>query len=61
MGELRMLEMVKSEASRRAAAGGFDVEILSVATANPPFTVSQAEATERAKDLYPHLEGLWPL
>jgi alkylresorcinol/alkylpyrone synthase len=56
-----MLEMVVTEAGKSAAAGGFDVEILSVATANPPFTLTQAEATERAKELYPHLEGLWPL
>ena len=56
-----MLEMVKTGAGRSAAAGGFDVEILSVATANPPFTLSQAEATERAKEFYPHLKALWPL
>jgi alkylresorcinol/alkylpyrone synthase len=56
-----MLEMVKTEVDRSGAVDGFDVEILSVATANPPFTVSQAEATERAKELYPHLESLWPL
>jgi alkylresorcinol/alkylpyrone synthase len=56
-----MLEVIKSEASRSAAAGGFDVEILSVATANPAFKLPQAEATERARALYPHLKRLWPL
>jgi alkylresorcinol/alkylpyrone synthase len=56
-----MLEMVRTGAGRSVAAGGFDVEILSIATANPPFTLSQAEATERARVFYPHLEALWPL
>jgi len=56
-----MLEAVKSAASGSAAARGFDVEIVSVATANPPFRLSQAEAAERARAIYPHLEALWPL
>ncbi len=56
-----MLEMVKTGVGRSAAAPRFDVEILSVATANPPFTLSQAEATERAKEFYPHLQALWSL
>jgi alkylresorcinol/alkylpyrone synthase len=56
-----MLEVIKSEASRSATAGGFDVEILSVATANPAFKLAQAEAAERARALYPHLKRLWPL
>jgi alkylresorcinol/alkylpyrone synthase len=56
-----MLEVIKPEASRSAAAAGFDVEILSVATANPTFKLTQAEATERARALYPHLKRLWPL
>jgi alkylresorcinol/alkylpyrone synthase len=56
-----MLEVIKSEASRNTAAAGFDVEILSVATANPAFELTQAEATERARALYPHLKRLWPL
>jgi len=56
-----MLDAVKSVANRDAAARGFDVEIMSVATANPPFRLSQADAAERARALYPHLEALWPL
>jgi alkylresorcinol/alkylpyrone synthase len=56
-----MLEVVKPEARRSAAAGGFDVEILSVATANPAFQLSQAEATERAREIFPHLKPLWSL
>src|SRR6202050_4520064 len=56
-----MLEMMNTQAGRSGAGAAFDVEILSVATANPPFTVSQAEATERAKEFYPHLKALWPL
>src|SRR5580704_9217908 len=56
-----MLEKVKSVANRSAAARGFDVEIMSVATANPPFRLTQADAAERARALYPHLESLWPL
>ena len=39
-----------------------DVEILSVATANPKHRVSQREALERAKTIFPHLsrlEGLY--
>jgi alkylresorcinol/alkylpyrone synthase len=56
-----MLETVKSEAKNVAATGGFDVEILSVATANPAFVLSQAEATRRAREIFPHLKALWPL
>ena len=56
-----MLQVIKSEASRSAATAGFDVEILSVVTANPSFQLSQAEATQRAQGLYPHLKALWPL
>jgi alkylresorcinol/alkylpyrone synthase len=56
-----MLEAVKPQAKSAAHAGGFDVEILSVATANPAFVLTQAEATTRARELYPHLKALWPL
>jgi alkylresorcinol/alkylpyrone synthase len=56
-----MLEIVKSAVSEIAATGGFDVEILSVATANPSFPLSQAEAAKRAKEIFPHLKGLWKL
>ena len=44
-----------------AATRGFDVEIRAVATANPKFQVSQSEAAARAREIYPHLEALWPL
>ena len=56
-----MLDVVMSTARRKAAAAGFDVEILSLATANPAFLLTQAEAAERAKELFPHLKKLWPL
>jgi alkylresorcinol/alkylpyrone synthase len=56
-----MLDVFEAMASRKAAARGFDVEILSVATANPPFALSQTEATEHAKQIFPHLRALWPL
>src|SRR5580704_12862591 len=56
-----MLDVIKSEASRMAAAGTFDVEILSVATANPSFQLSQAEAAKRSREIFPHLKALWPL
>ena len=56
-----MLDVVMSTARRKAAVAGFDVEILSLATANPPFVLIQAEAAERAKEIFPHLKRLWPL
>src|SRR5215472_11194399 len=56
-----MLEIVRSAARRRALAAAFDVEILSLATANPPFRLPQSEAAARAKQLYPHLKKLWGL
>ncbi|HEV2626928.1 MAG TPA: type III polyketide synthase [Xanthobacteraceae bacterium] len=56
-----MLDVVRSAAHRRAAAATFDVEILSLATANPPFRLAQSEAAFRAKQLFPHLRKLWPL
>jgi alkylresorcinol/alkylpyrone synthase len=58
---LSMLEMVKSAVAYGSAAGGFDVEILSVATANPRHELRQADAARRAKELYPHLKRMWPL
>jgi hypothetical protein len=33
-------------------AAAFDVEILSLATANPPFRLAQSEAAFRAKQLF---------
>jgi alkylresorcinol/alkylpyrone synthase len=56
-----MLDVVMSTARRKAAAAGFDVEILSLATAHPAFLLTQTEAAERAKELFPHLKRLWPL
>ncbi len=56
-----MLDVVRSAAHRRAVAATFDVEILSLATANPPFRLAQSEAAFRAKQLFPHLRKLWPL
>jgi alkylresorcinol/alkylpyrone synthase len=56
-----MLQRTKPVAAHRMTATGFDVEILSVATANPSFQVTQKEAAEQARALYPHLEALWPL
>jgi len=56
-----MLDVVGSAAHRRAVAATFDVEILSLATANPPFRLAQSEAAFRAKQLFPHLRKLWPL
>jgi alkylresorcinol/alkylpyrone synthase len=56
-----MLDVVRSAAHRRAVAAAYDVEILSLATANPPFRLPQSEAAARAKELYPHLRKLWAL
>jgi len=38
-----------------------DVQILSVATANPGFRVDQSHAAKSARIVYPHLESLWSL
>ena len=56
-----MLDVPKPSVTHLAATRAFDVEIRSVATANPRFQVSQAEAATRARQIYPHLEALWPL
>ena len=56
-----MLDVVMSTARRKAAVAGFDVEILSLATANPAFLLTQTEAAERAREIFPHLKRLWPL
>jgi len=56
-----MLDVVRSAARRRALAAAFDVEVLSLATANPPIRLPQSEAAARAKQLYPHLKKLWGL
>ena len=39
-----MLDVVRFAARRRALAAAFDVEILSLATANPPFRLPQTVA-----------------
>jgi hypothetical protein len=54
-----MLDVVRSAARRRALAAAFDVEILSLATANPPFRLPQSEAAVYAKQLFPQLGKLW--
>src|SRR5690242_17939637 len=56
-----MLDVVRSATRRRALAAAFDVEILSLATANPPFRLPQSEAAAHAKQLYPQLSRLWQL
>lgn len=56
-----MLDVVKSVSPRKAIAAGFDVEVLSVATANPNYRLPQTEAAARARGLYPHLKKLWRL
>ena len=44
-----------------AAVAGFDVEILSLATANPPFRLTQAEAADAPGRFFRISSGLWPL
>ena len=56
-----MLDVVRSAAHRRALAAAFDVEILSLATANPPFRLPQSQAAAHAKQLFPQLSKLWQL
>ena len=58
-----MLDVAKTTTRRQAicAAPAASTSKLSVATANPKFQVSQAEAAVRAPEIYPHLEALWPL
>jgi alkylresorcinol/alkylpyrone synthase len=56
-----MLDVVRSNARQKMAAARFDVEILSLATANPRFRLTQHEAAARARELYPNLKRLWPL
>ena len=56
-----MLEIVRSAATRRALAAAFDVEILALATANPPFRLPQSQAAVYARQLYPQLSKLWQL
>src|ERR1700733_3454141 len=55
-----MLDVVKS-AQRNAVAAGVHVGGRSLATANPPYRLTQADAAARARELYPHLKRLWRL
>lgn len=50
-----MQERLASLEARHEVGSPLDVEILSVATANPPHKVDQREALERAKAVFPHL------
>ncbi len=52
---------VEIAATQSAAAESFDVEILSVATANPAHQLGQFDAAERAREIFPHLKAIWPL
>ena len=56
-----MLDVVGSVARQRALVATFDVEILSLATANPPFSLPQSDAAVYAKQLFPQLSKLWQL
>jgi alkylresorcinol/alkylpyrone synthase len=56
-----MLDVVKAASRKNAVTAGFDVEVLSLATANPPHRLNQREAAARARELYPHLKKLWRL
>jgi len=56
-----MLDVVKPAVRPRTGTASLDVEILGLATANPPHKVAQTEAAARAREIYPHLEALWPL
>jgi alkylresorcinol/alkylpyrone synthase len=64
-GHASGIQMQKRLVIRNAKRGihsRLDVEILSVATANPKHKVAQGEALERAKTVFPHLarvEGLY--
>lgn len=53
-----MQERLASIELPKAAGSRLDVEILSVATVNPPHKVDQREALERAKAVFPHLVRL---
>jgi alkylresorcinol/alkylpyrone synthase len=61
LGGFPMQETIHSPTRQSAAATGFDVEILSVATANPGFVLTQADAARRVRDVFPHLKSLWAL
>ncbi|MGZ5915998.1 MAG: type III polyketide synthase [Methyloceanibacter sp.] len=57
-----MLKTASKIGPAHRTAAGFDVEIAGVATAVPAYQVSQADISERAKVVFPHLarlEGLY--
>lgn len=57
-----MLKTANKIGQAHRAAAGFDVEIAGVATAVPAHKISQADISERAKAVFPHLarlEGLY--
>src|SRR5690348_18161706 len=56
-----MLDVVRSVARQATLAASLDVEILSLATANPPCRLPETEAAASAKQLYPHVKKLWGL
>ncbi len=56
-----MLKPAEIVSRTREAEAGLDVEIAGVATAVPAHTVSQAEAAEHAKTLFPHLSRVQSL
>ena len=53
-----MLKTADKIGQTRRAAVGFDVEIAGVAIAVPPHKVSQADISEQAKTVFPHLARL---
>ena len=53
-----MLKTTQAVSRSRKAAADFDVEIAGVGTALPAYILPQAEATEHARALFPHLGRL---
>ena len=53
-----MLKTTQAISRSRKAAADFDVEIAGVGTALPAYILPQAEATEHARALFPHLGRL---
>jgi alkylresorcinol/alkylpyrone synthase len=57
----RMQEELAAPVTPSHVRSRLDVEILSVATANPPHRVDQGEAVARVRSVFPHLARLEPL
>jgi alkylresorcinol/alkylpyrone synthase len=53
-----VLKTTQAVSRSRKAAADFDVEIAGVGTALPAYILPQAEATEHARALFPHLGRL---